>query len=382
MITVERPQQEKYNSDVEFKNNTETWVAETLHGSLRSTFNFNYYNGDLMSQGGESLTEVFDNSISAAEVIVQEKPNLLFELRRRLIERQELNHMILMAEGDLPNTMIVVSDFPNELMDTAQDVGGYNVNRQQTFLRVIKRQTNGQISVTSQTLDGSNRQALEAIYHHLGALPKPGEMLGQRIYLDIDCSSQDMLVDDLINVYDQSLNEQYGGQWYAGIKQDQTQNMINTYDFVCKQQDLIKWFIKQENNNLLDNSKNAYSLAATMKERYQKQLLKVNQQSKLVFESTPPEILNQNILNEIQHATTIALQNQDVFSGCGSSLGGGSESSLLGYGNQTSQEQTYSFDKEMFCVGCQKPSREGDKKKMCGPCGLCRTCDRFYGGKG
>jgi hypothetical protein len=45
-------------------------------------------------------------------------------------------------------------------------------------------------------------------------------------------------------------------------------------------------------------------------------------------------------------------------------------------------EKKYKFDKKMFCVVCQEPPKKGEEMKECGPCGLCRTCDKKAGGQG
>ncbi len=44
-------------------------------------------------------------------------------------------------------------------------------------------------------------------------------------------------------------------------------------------------------------------------------------------------------------------------------------------GKEAVGEEKYDFDKEMHCVVCQAPPKEEEPKKMCGPCGICKTCD-------
>ena len=43
----------------------------------------------------------------------------------------------------------------------------------------------------SQSLDGSDRRALEALYAYLGREVQPGELLGQRIRADLPPDEQD-----------------------------------------------------------------------------------------------------------------------------------------------------------------------------------------------
>lgn len=47
-----------------------------------------------------------------------------------------------------------------------------------------------------------------------------------------------------------------------------------------------------------------------------------------------------------------------------------------GTGNKSDEKTEYKFDKEMYCLRCQAPPKEGAQKKMCGPCGYCRDCDK------
>ena len=49
--------------------------------------------------------------------------------------------------------------------------------------------------------------------------------------------------------------------------------------------------------------------------------------------------------------------------------------SIFGKDKKNTGETKYSFDKEMFCVVCQAPPKKEEKKKMCGPCGICKGCD-------
>lgn len=51
------------------------------------------------------------------------------------------------------------------------------------------------------------------------------------------------------------------------------------------------------------------------------------------------------------------------------------------FGSMNSIEFRYSFNRKMHCVLCQRPPKKDKKgrlepRKMCGPCGLCRDCDK------
>jgi hypothetical protein len=367
-------------------NDTITWVAETLNGSMRTTFEYRFDGQELYGEDGGAVTEIFDKAIVAAELIVNQKPNLLFELRRRLIERGELDDMLAMARGDLPNTMITVSDFPPELTDTPEDIGGYNATRKQTMLRSITKQADGSLRMTTQSLDGSNRRALEVIYRALGEVPDDGELLGQRMHKDMNPSEQAQHIDQLTRVYDASLEQQFGGSWHAGIRQRKDMKHVNTFDFASSQHDLIGWYatLKLDNSEAAESRR--YDLAATMSARYERWLRESNLQtedttSQLKGGSTAES--NPTLLAEIMNSSYEAAARGQTFNGCGETAA--KELSTLesqlkeaGFGNQTDAKETYDFHKLTYCRGCQKSPKPKEGKKMCGPCDLCRSCDRKY----
>ena len=355
----------EHDAHLRFYDDTTTLMAEMLDGSMRTVFDYYYDGHDLYSHDGGALKPLFKEAIRDAEKLVAKNPNLAFELRRRWTENGELNDMLAMASGDAPNTMVTVSDFPPELMDATEDVGGYNVRRKQTMLRVITRQADGSLRMYSQSLDGSDRQALESIYHEMGFDPEAGELLGQRMHLEVPDDDQEYLIDKLMGIYDRSMQTSYGGNWYPGR---QPVDYRNTYEFVCGQTDLLEAFTNSVES--LDQHK-VYNLAAALQNRYTNKPMPAN------IHVAP----RMNPLWEMQHAGNIARAENKSFSGCGITLNVGGSSDLnsefseQGYGNQTNEETKYNFDKKMHCVVCQQSPKKDEAKKMCGPCGICRTCD-------
>lgn len=348
-------------------NNASTWLAETLPGSLRTSFEFSFDGHELYGQDGSPLAPVFRNAIIDAEAIAEQRPNLVFELRRRYIEAEEYDDMLAMARGEAPNTTVVVSDFPHELQTAAQDVGGYNVARKQTMLRVINRQNDGSIKITTQSLDLSDRPALEAIYGYFNIWPQQGELLGQRIHDDIDGQEQPYLIDRLMGIYDRQLTENYGGSWFAGRASD---HAPDTYDFVKQQHDLLALFVGSLLTDKTAAEKMRYDVAATMAKRLS--LLQIIESpATLPYMQTIP--LEQEIAQNGAEARARGLG----FSGCGGTVGveTGDQLKQSGYGSKTNESTTYSFDKKMYCVVCQAPPSKAEKPKMCGPCGICKACD-------
>ncbi len=326
-----------FNQQERLKNDVQTLMAEMLNGSMRSQFEYYFDGQDLYSQDGGAMGMVFTESLRAAQDLAEQNPILAFEARRRQHEMVEYQDMLAMADKKLPNTMVVVSDFPPELMHATKDVGGYNVTRKQTMLRVITRKGDGTLSMVSQSLDKSDRRALETLYHELGFVPKPGELLGQRMHIDMPVNTQERMVDHLVHVYDSSLQAQHGGNWQAGRPNTFGKN---TYDFVRAQGDLLKaTIIGAEHINDISET-NLYNLAAALERRYEGRV----PHHYVTYEQVVmghPMMLPTHELNLAGQEARAAGRG---YSGCGITLKGsgaggvGQEMSELGYGNQSGEE--------------------------------------------
>jgi hypothetical protein len=365
-------------------NNVTTWVAEALEGNMRSEFSYTYDGANLRAEDGGSMDVVFTQALEDAKKLLLTAPNLAFEYRRRLIESAEYKDMLAMARGELPNTMIVVSDFPPELMRASQDVGGYNVTRKQTFLRVITRAPDGRFTMYSQSLDGSNRQALEALYRHSGfAAPAEGELLGQRMHLQADQIRQRYLTSELTGVYDRSLGEQLGGDWRAGRQQLHERSDANTLEFVRSQHDLVNLIASEELAGKLPRNR-LYDITAALSRRFQKYVTG-GHISPTNFGMDQSNVIRWQLEQELRSSGQEARQQGVTFSACGDSVSNNEAAmreldpdgqlKAAGYGNKSSEVTKYSFDKKMHCVVCQAPPEKNASKKWCGPCGICQLCD-------
>jgi hypothetical protein len=332
-----------------------TLFAEMVNGSMRTPFEYSFDGVELRARDGSIMREIFEESLEQAEQNAAQNPNLAFEVRRRRWEIDEHYDMLKMARDQLPNTMVVVSDFPAELMDAGEDIGGYNVTRKQTMLRVLT--WDGQrLHMHSQSLDGSDRPALESLYASLGYQPRDGELLGQRMHVQLDAVEQKFLLDKLTGVYDRQLAEQYGGSWYAGRAPAEA-GQLNTYDFVRQQHDLVQLALQQQSTGQLD----IYGLAAALERRFN-----------LNIATRPADIMIRyldplhNLNQEILQASAVARTMGRVFSACGISVGAAelamnNELDEAGYGNKTKEELSWHGGKIKHgtCVNCKKQTKVG-----------------------
>jgi hypothetical protein len=351
-LEVETTRDYYFDEQQRLYHDTTTWLAEVLDGHMRTPFEYTFDGRELYAQDGSSMRGVFEDAKRDAVESARWQPELSFELRRRKIELEEYYEMVAMMRDELPNTMVVVSDFPPELMFATHDVGGYNTTRKQTMLRVLHKTTDGRLQMYSQTLDRSHRQGLESIYQSLGFSPKTGELLGQRMHLNIEDESAEFLVDKLVGEYDRALSEQLGGSWYAGRLKESQQN---TYDFVLSQSAILDVFMKQA-ESVSDREGLLRDLAAAMSKLYSS-----SQSSDVHNEASLPTIVNHHEAKlYMNRAGREADQAGKVFSGCGLTIGvrmavqNSAEEQLKqnGYGNKVCIE--VKNGQRVKCPDCKK----------------------------
>jgi hypothetical protein len=368
-------QNQEHDRESRTRVDTIAWLAEVLDGNMRVPPSEYFFDGaELYAEDGGSIGKVFEDAVTEARQIVEVNPSLFFELRRRLIEYDEYQDMLSMARGDF-NTMVVVSDFPPELMNSPEDVGGYNASRKQTMLRVITRQADGQLRIITQSLDGSNRQALEELYGYMNQPVKPGELLEQRVKRDLSIDQQDQLLDDLTNVYDVSLGVQFDGEWRGGRQQDEKPEIIDTYEFVTAQEDLIEWFasIKLTDPRQAENLR--FRLAAEANTRFQSDKAQgfITVRSATVLHD---ETNLQTFCQAMDHSAQLAHMMGMVFSGCGASVGGSLAETQLaeaGYGNQAGSDKYGSL--QFRCRNGHLNTRERNRLiPHCQHCGVSVKC--------
>ena len=263
------PHPTQYNEQLRLRNDIETLYAESLCGSMRTPAIYDYdpLAVELYAEDGGLLGSVFENALKDIEQKAVEYPEFNFEVRRRRHERAEYDEMLNMMDNESTNTIVVVSDFPAELQDANQSVGGYDIDRKQAYIRVLAKDGD-KLYLYSQSLDGSDRHALEQLYTELGYQAKPGELLGQRLQITLDPQDQHLLIDRLTATYDDMLQQNTGVKHYAGIPMYNI-DPIDTYAFVKKQSDIIGLSITMHASGELTYKKQ-YDMMALLRERYEK----------------------------------------------------------------------------------------------------------------
>lgn len=364
---LERRTPNQFDARERAYNDVTTWAAEVLDGSMRTSFEYGLNDVELYASDGGNLREVFDNAIIDAYESAATDPRLKFEISRRIEERKELDDMTEMASGLGSNTMVVVSDRPHALDHVHEDIGGYNGSRRQAMLRVITRTDEGKIRITSQSLDKSDRAGLEAIYSYFGLRPEPGELLGQRIYADVEEPDPDDLADELTRRYDRTLEQKYSQEFKAGRS---PADMDDTYEFVLSQQDLLDAFVIKND----PSEENHYALAAALEARWN------NRHEQNGPSAGNIRSLGLSALDEMIIASQRAMDAGKTYSGCGMSISASGQLDRLGYGVESSLSSSIGSDKygslKFDCPKCgyENTRQRGKLIKCCQSCSGDVTC--------
>jgi hypothetical protein len=357
-----------------------TELAELTDGQMRTELELTFDGDDIYGPDGRSATETAQKGLKAAREQAKKNPNLWFEVGRRSLELEEIHEAVDMLKTGKANTMILTTNFPSVLRDAKEDVGGYNVTRQQALRRAITANPDtGKILLISQTLDGSNDKALDAVDAEFGFQAEPGEeRLGQRHFQLLSAEEQAAIMDRSVAAYDRAMSAQFGDEWYAGRR---PVDYRNTYDFVRQQHDLIDTYKSLKLSGKLTDDI-MYDMAATINARF-----KENQDSKT--ETAPrADILHTTVRQpaydaemlsqEMRMEGNIARSQGKSFSACGSTFKAeGVDESIetllksAGFGSRAESESSWhggKIHKNSKCVSCKKVKNE------VGACHICKDC--------
>lgn len=217
-----------------------TEASEKLAMVMHNPFEFEMKDdGELYAEDGSNLGEVLRKSVLVAEEIVQTNPQFITELIRRRIELQEYDdqrRLALGSDGE-PDVMVVLSPIPDAVIYGGADLGAYDIQRKKTLVRIFQRTEEG-IRSTSISLDGTDRQGLQAIARQFGQSITDDagseDILAMRLW-----GYASVLHDPIKTVrrrYDEQLERQLGGRWYGGRQDGEVMDALS---FIVKQNDIV-----------------------------------------------------------------------------------------------------------------------------------------------
>lgn len=256
---------------------------------------------------------------------------------------------------------------------------GFNAERKLGFIYRAFANTDGSVTLESQTVDNSDEDAFKAVE--------------EAAQYDTDAD-----METLLRTYDGILVQKHGGWFRAGRRNARPHE--NAWNELLKYPGLIKHFVRRIEEIAASDQPRAVlrrdiqhlkiGVWKTFKELIYGDLRQPNpSQAQMAAVALGGsnyqqyELYNNLVSNSYQQAK----EEGDIMIYCGGAAraedneGQGNIDmkstfdNIFGEKTQTSKQESYSFDKRMYCVVCQAPPKKEETKKMCGPCGICKQCD-------
>ncbi|HYG83300.1 MAG TPA: hypothetical protein VD907_00280 [Verrucomicrobiae bacterium] len=238
----------------------ETDLSERLFIPMENTFHYELKDDKLYSEFGDQLEEIFIRGYVDLREYATTRPDLTFEINRRYQDILEVRQAETLQPGE---TMVVFSPIPDDVRYGRTHIDAYNRERLKMLVRVYEHaaDTPNGFSITSFSLDGSNYAAMQAAAQRLGIDIPDGlgseDIVQQRhvftanderlevVRQEAQTGKQTVskaMVDALRQGYDDSLEEQLGGQWHAGRP---ALNEADALSFIRSQPEIFEAHMKQ-----------------------------------------------------------------------------------------------------------------------------------------
>jgi hypothetical protein len=353
-----------------------TYVVEALDKPHQTAFFISYdsESNDLFNQRGDSLTESYKKGYAAAQKTAAANPMYKFHEYRCLQDIYELaDTKELMRTGDVGESVVVLSPFPEEAYASYGkqnlEAIGYQPQRLLGFIRVNQKIDEHTVKVTSFSIDNSDLSAFRSVAEFIGTeVPViiPSDMFLK--YRSIISSSPESLVE----VYDKSMSQKYGGNFSAGRRQIGEEN---AWEFIIQQKELCEYYFSEL--KLLATRTELSDL-----ERAElKNSLTVGFWARLSEADNNPIDYGANLTNEVYGALQRAENRYETMVGCGgsmmlapTSLLENSYNNVFGFLFSNKTEQLVWTNGKCRVKGC--PSRS--KTTKVGPCSVCVACQHLF----
>lgn len=204
-----------------------TLASERLAAPMENPFDYRYGSDGQLWFQGESLRETFENGIKVAEEVTRQYPQFYIELVRRHIELKQYEEQVAFGRDSLADDHILVhiSPPPEAAIMGLIDLGAYDPVRQKVLIRLTEKRPSG-VRVTSFSLDGNNQEGLRSVGDICGFELADGmsaeDILATPMFLPKSRLGKERPVSVLRKRYDEVMERQFGGQWYAGRQDSET----------------------------------------------------------------------------------------------------------------------------------------------------------------
>ncbi len=369
--------------------------AELIDAPMISRRQLQIHNGKVVTNEGEYVSEMWERGKQVSKKRAMRDSRFWLEHKRNCYEadeQAEFENEILPSA--LFNTLVTFSPYAKDQEKTfgvefIDKHTHYKRDRKYGLARILYQTSPTTAEVVSISVENSDQLgAFHAVAESLGVnIPSDTshtDMLGHRIKAFVPKGDRLYFERQLIKVFDNTLSVQLGGEYKQG--RPKYKIGIEATSFVVANQDILavyaheiekivntKELVGEDLLRAVRRIKRCY--LSKLHERYQEQ-----DKSLPVLVRTAEGIDYEATYQDMQASGRRLVQLGARLIGCGTSY-----DSLDELENMTedefkqllkNKEEKYEFDKEMHCLLCQAPPGKDEKKKMCGPCGICRMCDR------
>lgn len=353
-----------------------SYIAEAIDRSSRTIFELKRGpDGELVyfNKGEwQPYLHMVSTGLAVARLEAHADPRREFLVQRA---QEDLAHAKIMNEFEPGQRHTWFSPYPEaeaaQYGDSFIKDRGFKPDRKMGLLYQAICNADGVITLESQTVDNSNEASFAAVQQALLYDPEA----------DLDV---------LTRAYDYQLMKQRGGYHFAGRPGEESYS--NIWNQLQGSNDLINYHMSGlERIARLDLPKPQLE-RITKEHIFKSWSLFASRFEKGTLTSSPDTAPTDAtyVANQPQNLEAEAVRQMHIFqsqgrvpNGCGGSISIGGEDIFSAdvedvinalFGTKNAPE-AYSFNKKMYCVVCQAPPEENAGKKMCGPCGLCRSCD-------
>lgn len=371
--------------------------AELLDAPMITRYQFKIVNGKTVDKENEPLTNMWSRGTTVKQKRALQDSRYWLDYERA---KHEENEQIEFDEQIIPsfvyNTQVTFTPYPQDMENAhgrrfIETNTYYKPDRKFGLIRILYQTSPDTVELVSISVENSHYLvALAAVANSLGhKMPEglsPTDWLGQHIKTYVSPEQRFEFEGQLIAAYDHSLSAELGGNFYQGRPKEAS---IEAYAFVLANQDLLGVYMKEMSEVAASGLEGSQLLRAVrgIRRPYLIALHRRHQQGKDI-----PIVVRQYNQNshsavriEMNDASRWAVKNKFVPKGACTVLDNeqDADESLLSMSeNEFKQmllsetDKRYEFDQEMYCVVCQAPPKPEDKKKKCGPCGICQPCDK------
>lgn len=349
-----------------------TFIAEGINRPLYTAFEIKSVDGQLayFHEGKwKPYISTLIKGVETAQKEAKQDPRKAFLEQRAADDLQKGYEFESMKPGE---TLVWHSPFPKEQQELYGNKflkeAGFQPDREMGFIYRAYKNDDGSLILESQSVDSSDDEAFSRVYEAVRNDPQAD-------------------METLLRSYDGALRVKHGREYRAGrLITDNNEEEAWTFLGNEAQKDLLEHYFAEiesmakSSADLADlerrKSMLTYGTWAALKIRLDKKNASFAQTA-ATFTSPPMDSAE-----EVRQGYLWAAGRKEVMPGCGGSIGPEDDLNSMNpndvrdliFGKE--KKETYSFDKEMYCVVCQAPPAEEESKKMCGPCGICRDCDR------